>query len=177
MTPKTLPWSDPPAMGGFSRSRVRAETTRRLSAAVDDLPTSYLGRTRRKAGTVYSCGKLMLNKALRDGAVTAEADLQTVFSIASSLGELKGVAMKMGQILGYFDVDLPAEVRAALSVLHTHAHPMPFENVRKIVRSELGGRARDIVDSLDPEPMAVASIGQVHRAVLPGGQDVAVKVQ
>lgn len=119
----------------------------------------------------------MLNKALRSGAVTGESDLQSVFSIASSLGELKGVAMKMGQVLGYFDVDLPAEVRAALSVLHTHAHPMPFENVRKIIRSELGGRARDLIDNLDPVPISVASIGQVHRAVLPGGQEVAVKVQ
>jgi predicted unusual protein kinase regulating ubiquinone biosynthesis (AarF/ABC1/UbiB family) len=100
-----------------------------------------------------------------------------VAKVASSLGELKGLAMKVGQILSYIDVALPEELRAALSVLQTHSPPMPTERVRGILSAELGEGAAELLASLEDTPLAAASIGQVHRARLADGTRAAVKVQ
>jgi predicted unusual protein kinase regulating ubiquinone biosynthesis (AarF/ABC1/UbiB family) len=85
--------------------------------------------------------------------------------------------MKAGQLMSYIDVALPEELRAALSVLQTHAQPMPFEQVRRILRAELGARGDELLASMEETPLAAASIGQVHRARLADGTRVAVKVQ
>lgn len=105
------------------------------------------------------------------------ADPEAIAEVVASIGRLKGVSMKIGQIMSYIDVALPAEVRSALSVLQTHAQPMPLERVKQIVTEELDRRADDVLRNLEPTPIAAASIGQVHRSRLSDGVRVAVKVQ
>ena len=75
-----------------------------------------------------------------------------------------------------FDL-LPAPTATSCSSCSTRCRPFPYAQVREIVRQELGGPPEAVFRAFAPEPFAAASIGQVHRAVLPGGQPVAVKVQ
>ncbi len=97
--------------------------------------------------------------------------------IARSLGEMKGAAMKVGQALSFVDVGiLPPEYRTALQLLQQDAPPMPFEQVAKVVTEELGAPPAEAFDWFSPEPIAAASIGQVHMARL-GDREVVVKVQ
>jgi len=96
--------------------------------------------------------------------------------IAHALGELKGAAMKVGQMLSLQDSMLPPEVAEVLRSLQKQAPPMPFEVVEDELDLELPGW-RDLFVRLEPEAFAAASIGQVHRGLLRDGRHVAVKVQ
>lgn len=112
-----------------------------------------------------------------ESAGLGAADRKTIERLVLSLGELKGIAMKVGQILSYIDDSLPAETRKLLSVLQAHSQPTPFARIEEAVRSDLGSRAEPLLTTMDRKPAAVASIGQVHRARLPDGTPVAVKVR
>jgi predicted unusual protein kinase regulating ubiquinone biosynthesis (AarF/ABC1/UbiB family) len=105
------------------------------------------------------------------------ADLDAVVRLVERLGELKGMAMKAGQILGYVDPSLSPELRNLLSVLQTASPASPFADVEQTIREAFGERADKLLAGLGRMPIAVASIGQVHRGTLPNGLDVAVKVR
>jgi predicted unusual protein kinase regulating ubiquinone biosynthesis (AarF/ABC1/UbiB family) len=105
------------------------------------------------------------------------ADARAVGQLVARLGELKGLAMKAGQILGYIDPTLPKEFRELLSVLQTASPASPFPQVEATIRAAFGARADLLLAGLERRPVSVASIGQVHRARLPDGTDVAVKVR
>ena len=98
-----------------------------------------------------------------------------------ALGELKGVALKIGQMVSFMDGALPAAYRdvyqKALEGLQADAPALDYEAIAPVIAEELGAPAEDCFESFDPAPFAAASIGQVHRATLPGGQPVAVKIQ
>ncbi|MFT4201831.1 ABC1 kinase family protein [Gordonia sp. (in: high G+C Gram-positive bacteria)] len=101
---------------------------------------------------------------------------------ADLLGHSKGVLMKAGQLLSTFDVDTDADgpmatYQQALQRLQADAPPMDSALVAEIVESDLGGRIGDLFVRFDPDPMAAASIGQVHLGLLRDGRKVAVKVQ
>jgi ubiquinone biosynthesis protein len=94
-----------------------------------------------------------------------------------AFGELGTTFIKLGQILSTRADLLPVDVVTELAKLQDHAPPVPFEDVRETIARELGQPADLVFASLDPEPIASASIGQVHAATLRNGASVVVKVQ
>ena len=97
--------------------------------------------------------------------------------IADTLGEMKGAVMKVGQIASQYKDIFPPEVAKAIAKLQRQAPAMPFAAIQQQVEKELGKPLNQIFSSFETEPFAAASIGQVHRAILPNGQAVVVKVQ
>jgi predicted unusual protein kinase regulating ubiquinone biosynthesis (AarF/ABC1/UbiB family) len=95
----------------------------------------------------------------------------------AALEQLGGAWVKLGQMLALrFDL-LPAPYCDELFKLLNEVAPFPYAQVREIVRQELGAPPEVVFRSFATQPFAAASIGQVHRAVLPTGEPVAVKVQ
>ena len=94
-----------------------------------------------------------------------------------TLAELGPTFIKLGQILSSRPDILPPDFVAELSHLQDRASPMPVETVFELIEKGLGRSAPQLFASIDPEPMASASIAQVHRARLASGEDVVVKVQ
>ena len=96
---------------------------------------------------------------------------------AADLEELGPTFIKLGQLLSTrFDL-LPPAYTTALARLQDDAEPADFDSLREVVEAELGGRIGDLYGSFDTEPLAAASLGQVHRATLRNGREVVVKVQ
>ncbi len=97
--------------------------------------------------------------------------------IADTLGEMKGAVMKVGQIASQYKDIFPPEVARAIAKLQRQAPSLPFAEIKQQVEKELGKPLDQIFKSFDEQPFAAASIGQVHRATLPDGLEVVVKVQ
>ncbi len=91
--------------------------------------------------------------------------------------ELGPTYIKLGQILSTRPDLIPMEFIQELSRLQDHVPAFSFDQVRKVINSEFGHSDEDVFDSLEETPLASASIGQVHRAVLKDGEAVAVKFQ
>ncbi len=98
--------------------------------------------------------------------------------LAARLGRLRGAAMKIGQLVSLQGADvLPPEFAQALAVLRAQATPMPPQQVRGVLGREYGKGWERRFARFDWEPVAAASIGQVHRATTPDGRDLALKIQ
>jgi predicted unusual protein kinase regulating ubiquinone biosynthesis (AarF/ABC1/UbiB family) len=98
--------------------------------------------------------------------------------LARRLSRMRGAAMKLGQLLSLEGDDfLPAEVSEALALLRADADAMPDEQVRAVLAAEYGADWESRFARFDPEPIAAASIGQVHEAALPDGSELALKIQ
>jgi ubiquinone biosynthesis protein len=97
--------------------------------------------------------------------------------IREMLDELGPTFVKFGQLLSTRPDIVPVDIVHELVQLQDHVSPFAFGVVEELVREDLGLTLARAFESFDPEPLASASIGQVHAAVLPGGQKVVVKVQ
>jgi len=111
-----------------------------------------------------------------------EREFRTAEQIADRLGQMKGALMKLGQMASYLDEGLPEPLRVALSQLQSNAPPMSFELAKEAIERELGAPLEALFVDFDPDPIAAASIGQVHKAVVVdpatgAERAVAVKVQ
>ena len=111
-----------------------------------------------------------------------DRELRTAAAVADRLGQMKGALMKLGQMASYVDEALPAPMREALAQLQSNAPPMSAELAAQVIEQDLGAPPEKIFVEWDPTPIAAASIGQVHRAVVIDpvtGREraVAVKVQ
>lgn len=102
----------------------------------------------------------------------------SVGRLADRLSHLRGAAMKLGQMISMDAGDLlPPELAAILAQLRSQAHRMPPEQLRRVLDSEWGPDWRRRFSRFNATPIAAASIGQVHRATLPDGRELAIKVQ
>jgi ubiquinone biosynthesis protein len=93
------------------------------------------------------------------------------------LDELGPTFVKFGQLLSTRPDLVPPDIVRELRTLQDAASPVPWERVRTVIETDLGRPVDHVFEAFDEEPIASASIGQVHRARLPGGQEVVVKVQ
>ncbi|HYV45478.1 MAG TPA: AarF/ABC1/UbiB kinase family protein [Myxococcaceae bacterium] len=143
-------------------------------------PQGRLHRLRKLAGVGARVGVDVVGKAVkrwRGGEEDAPISLGTAEKLAATLGDLKGAAMKLGQFAAMDAELLPAEVRAVLARLQNEAPPMPWEDVADVIEDELGAPPESLFAELEREPMAAASLGQVHRGKMADGREVVVKVQ
>lgn len=143
------------------------------------IPTSLFKRSTKLLG---AAGKIALSevssklKTWEDEKEKLKARVDQAQELVKTLSHLKGASMKLGQLLSLdFGDYLPPEVLKILEQLHQKSTFLPFEDIEKILRAQLGEKFQEF-DDISPEPIAAASIGQVHKAHL-NGQDVVLKVQ
>ena len=169
---------------------------RSMSARADDppeagkLPTNRLARTARVGGLVTGqglrwAGMRTANRVRtpeRAAAAQSERTAALVGQLVDQLGQMRGAAMKVGQMISMVEFDgLPEEeqdeLQRRLAALRDDVPPVRFADLEKLIRRELGGPLREVFRDFDERAFAAASIGQVHRATTVDGDDVAVKIQ
>lgn len=94
-----------------------------------------------------------------------------------TLGDLKGAAMKLGQLASQYHDLLPPELSQQLARLQSSAEPLPWEVVEEVLREQWSRSQWQAISDINTEALASASIGQVHMAQLKNGTHVAVKVR
>lgn len=154
------------------------------------LPTGRVSRTARVGGLVTGqslrwAGMRTVNRVRTpERAAAAESDRSAalVNQLVDQLGQMRGAAMKVGQMISMVDFDGLAEdqqdeLQQKLAALRDDVAPVPFAQLEKLMRREFGGPLARVFSDFDERAFAAASIGQVHRATTVGGDDVVVKVQ
>jgi predicted unusual protein kinase regulating ubiquinone biosynthesis (AarF/ABC1/UbiB family) len=155
-----------------------------------DIPTGRIRRTAQVGSVVGSQGAryagTRARNLTRDPEEAAQAleqrHLEVAEQMVETLGRMKGAAMKIGQLASFIDTEfLPPEYRDLyqdkLATLRSTAPPMPWKKVSRVLDEEWEEPVEELFEDFEHDAAAAASIGQVHRAVLPDGRQVAVKVQ
>ncbi len=154
------------------------------------LPTGRIARSARVGGLVTGqglrwAGMRTANRVRtpeRAAAAQSERTTALVTQIVGQLGQMRGAAMKFGQVLSMVEFDgLPEdqqdELQKTLAALRDNVPSVRFADLEKLMRQEFGGSLERVFSDFDEHAFAAASIGQVHRATTVDGDDVAVKIQ
>src|SRR5271154_2611977 len=107
---------------------------------------------------------------------SARRQLETAKQIVAALGTMKGVAMKLGQVMSFLDVGLVAEehreeFQRELAKLRDAAPTVSFKQMRRVIEEDLEESIEELFESFEQEPIAAASIGQVYQAKLHDGRE------
>jgi predicted unusual protein kinase regulating ubiquinone biosynthesis (AarF/ABC1/UbiB family) len=156
----------------------------------DSIPSGRIQRTAKVGQAVGSSGARYAGTRARNVVRSKETGateidkrhLEAAEKMVDALGQLKGAAMKIGQLASFIDTEfLPPEYRELyqekLADLRTSAPPMTWKAVREVLEEEWDEPPEELFEDFEHEAAAAASIGQVHRATLPDGRRVAVKIQ
>src|SRR6185503_14181322 len=154
------------------------------------LPKGRIARTARVGGLVTGqglrwAGMRTANRIRtpeRASAAQKERTAALVQRLVDQLGQMRGAAMKVGQMISMVEFDgLPEderdELQRRLASLRDDVPPVRFAELEKLMRREFGGPLERVFRDFDERAFAAASIGQVHRATTIDGDDVAVKIQ
>jgi predicted unusual protein kinase regulating ubiquinone biosynthesis (AarF/ABC1/UbiB family) len=117
------------------------------------------------------------NNADEQQRLLAETHWRTALRLLDSMTYLRGAAMKVGQTLANFPDIAPREIVETLEKLHYDVPPMHWSLLKEMVHNELGDDPETVFAEFDKRAFAAASLGQVHRAQLKTGEEVAVKIQ
>jgi predicted unusual protein kinase regulating ubiquinone biosynthesis (AarF/ABC1/UbiB family) len=134
-----------------------------------------------RVGRIASVGANLAGAGIAAGAARLfggdEADRQIAQALKLALGRSKGPLMKVAQMMATIPDLLPPDLAEAFAELQTNAPPMGWPFVQRRMRGELGPGWESKFASFEREAVAAASLGQVHRATLPDGRAVAIKLQ
>src|SRR4051812_21449294 len=177
-------------MTGGSVAAARVRSGREMAQKDDSVPegrvqrTAKLGRALGTTGAKYASTRAtnVVRSKERRVEQLDRAHMETAERIVDALGNLKGAAMKIGQLASFIDTDfLPPEYRDLyqdkLASLRSEAPTMEWDKVRSVLEEEWDDPVEELFEDFEHDAAAAASIGQVHRAVLPDGRKVAVKIQ
>ena len=152
------------------------------------IPTGWAQRGARLAGQTGKSAARFFGTRVKAFAAPQRAQefldgfhQQTAKQIVEMLGEMKGAAMKVGQLASFYEFSAPGDYmetyKDALTMLQNSAPPMDPAASRLVIEEEFGKTVDEVFATWEDDPVASASIGQVHRATLHTGETVAVKVQ
>src|SRR5437868_333805 len=161
-----------------------------MAGKEERIPTGRVARTAKVGSVIGSqgaryAGTRAANVVRSKERATEALDsrhLEAAERMVDVLGTMKGAAMKIGQLASFIDTEfLPPEYRELyqdkLADLRTSAPPMSWKKVKSVLEEEWEDPVEDLFDDFEHDAAAAASIGQVHRATLPDGRRVAVKIQ
>ncbi len=142
-----------------------------------------LGRVREILGVLrkHGFGRLVMQAGLGrympdTSSIDAQGEHWTV-RVRQALVELGPTYVKLGQVLSVRPDIVPAKLAEELQLLQDRVPPVGFDGIRRVVEEDLHGSIEELFTDFEPQAMASASIAQVHRACLPDGTEVAVKVR
>jgi hypothetical protein len=176
--------------GDAAESRGRSPDRRRLTEGAKSIPAGRFRRAAKVGGLLG--GEVARSYATRAANVVRSEEerkaangrrrLAAAGHMVDVLGQMKGGAMKVGQMASFIGLHgLPPEeldgFQAKLAELRDSAPRASYKDMQRVIEQDLGDRISNLFAEFDPDAVAAASIGQVYRARLHDGREVAVKVQ